>query len=212
MNISARYAFFVIVFGLAFAVCAAPDIRANALFQGKVVLTVDGKQVFISLGQTKQGVRLVEADETHAVIEVDGRQQTLRLDKSIAKEYSSPDQYERHKESRSHVINAKIIHQTGNLVTFEVDYYFAENLGERANLIARTLSRGEVTDFWAHTYTPLQYGRNTTSITVAMNEKASDRYVSDQMQFEIGWYKKNKSGTTGAYVMEFIKQWERSNR
>jgi rRNA maturation protein Rpf1 len=209
MNACIKAALIVMITMLVFSAQTAPEITANGLFPGKAVLTIDGKQVFLSLGQTRYGVRLIRADEDHAVIEVDGRQQTLHLDKSIAKEYSTAEQFKRYSESKSHVINAKIIHQTGNLVTFEVDYFFTENLGERANLIAKTLSRGELTDYWAHTYTPLEHGRNSTNITVAMNEKAPERYVSDQMLFEILWTRKDKSGTTGAYVMEFIKQWER---
>ena len=151
----------------------------------------------------------VEADEDHAVIEVDGSRIMLQLDKSIAKKYSSPEELRKHDASKSHVIQAQIIHQTGNLATFEVEYYFAKNLGERANLVAKTFSRGKMTEFWSHTYTPLEHGRNITSITVAMNAKAPERYVSDQLIFEILWHKQKKSGTTGAYVMEFIKQWER---
>ena len=193
----------------AMPVQAEPDIVANGLFPGKAVLTIDGKQVFISLGQTRRGVRLIEADEEHAVIEIDGKQRTLHLDKSIAKEYSTAEQFKRLEDAKSHVINAQIIHQAGNLVTFEVEYYLADKLADRATLIAKTLARGKLTDYWAHTYTPLTHGRHTANITVAMNEKAPDRYVSDQILFEILWSKRDKSGVTGAYVMEFIKQWER---
>lgn len=188
---------------------AASEITANGLFPGKAVLTIDGKQVFISLGQTKRGVTLLEADDEHAVIEVGGKKRTLQLDKSIAKEYSGPNLLKQLGHSKSHVIQAEIIHQTGNLATFEVEYYLAKNFAEHANLVAKTYARGKQTEYWAHTYTPLVEGRNTADITIAMNEKAPERYVSDQVVFEILWTKKNKSGTTGAYVMEFIKQWER---
>lgn len=204
-----RPVLFIVVAILIFSAQAATEITANGLFPGKAVLTIDGEQVLISLGQTRRGVRLIEANQDHAVIEVDGKKQTLYLDKSIAKEYSTPEQFKRYSKSKSHVITADIIHQTGNLATFSVEYYFAENPANRANLIAKTVSQGSVTEYWAHTYTPLEYGRHTTSITIAMNKKAPETYVSDQMLFEIFWYNNRQSGTIGAYVMEFIKKWQR---
>lgn len=197
----------IVVALLLFSAQAAPEITANGLFPGKALLTIDGERVLISLGQTRHGVRLIEANQDHAVIEADGKKQTLYLDKSIAKEYSTPEQFKRYSKSKSHVISADIIHQTGNLATFSVEYYFAKSPANRANLIAKTLSQGSATEYWAHTYTPLEYGRHTTSITVAMNEKVPETYVSDQMLFEIFWYNNRQSGATGAYVMEFIKQW-----
>ncbi len=209
MSLVLRVVALIILLSVVATTRAATEIKVNGLFLDKAVLTVDGKQIFIATGQTKHGVTLIEADEDHAVVKVNGKKQTLLLDKSIAKEYSTPEEIKRHSNSKSHVIQSSIIHQTGNLATFEVEYYFADKLGEGAVLAAKTLYRGKLTEYWAYTYTPIENGRNVANITVAMNEKAPSRYVSDQMQFEILWRKQGKFQSIGIYVMEFIKQWER---
>ena len=209
MNGVLRLSLYLVTTGIAIAVYSAPDIQANGLIAGKAVLTIDGQQVFLSQGQTKHGVTLLAADEDAAVIEVNGKKQTLLLDKSIARQFATPEEFKRHSESKSHVVSSQVIHQTGNLATFEVEYYFAGKQGDSGLLTAKTLYRGKLTKFWAHTHTPLEVGRNITNITVAMNEQAPERYLSDQIQFEILWHRQEMSGHSSAYVMDFIKQWER---
>jgi aspartyl protease family protein len=57
----------------------AADISVNALFSGKAVLIIDGgKPRTLSAGQTTpEGVKLVSATSEAAVIEYEGRRQTL---------------------------------------------------------------------------------------------------------------------------------------
>jgi aspartyl protease family protein len=59
----------------------AADIAVTALFSGKAVIVVDGgKPRTLSAGQsTPEGVRLVTATSESAVIEYEGKRQTLRL-------------------------------------------------------------------------------------------------------------------------------------
>lgn len=57
----------------------AADIAVNALFGGKAQISVNGgRPVMLSTGQTSpEGVRLISADSSSAVIEYQGRRQTL---------------------------------------------------------------------------------------------------------------------------------------
>lgn len=55
----------------------AADISVNALFGGKAQISVNGgKPVMLSVGQTSpEGVKLVSADSSAAVIEFQGKRQ-----------------------------------------------------------------------------------------------------------------------------------------
>ena len=57
----------------------AADISVNALFGGKAQISVNGgKPVMLSVGQTSpEGVKLISADSSAAVIEFQGKRQTL---------------------------------------------------------------------------------------------------------------------------------------
>jgi aspartyl protease family protein len=59
----------------------AADIRVSALFGGKAQLVIDGgKPRMLSAGQTSpEGVKLISADSKGAVIEFEGKRQTLAL-------------------------------------------------------------------------------------------------------------------------------------
>lgn len=70
-------------FGIALLLFAAPamaaDIAVHALFGGKAQISVDGgKPQMLSAGQTSpQGVKLISADSSSAVVEFQGKRQTL---------------------------------------------------------------------------------------------------------------------------------------
>lgn len=188
----------------------AQQITANGLFYGKAVLTIDGKQVLMEVGQTRQGVKLIEADEDHAVVMVKGKKRFIYLDKTIAKEYSTPNEFERHDEAKSHVIKAHLIHQALNLATFQVEYFYREQeLGAPVTLSAKTLFRGKDTESWAHSYTRLNPGRHTVAITISMNEQSVDSYLSDAVQFDLVSVKNGETKKSGTYVMKLVKEWTR---
>lgn len=53
-------------------------------------MTINGKRRFLKVGQPSQhGVRLLRADSEKAVIEVDGKQQTVKLSTTIHSNYSA---------------------------------------------------------------------------------------------------------------------------
>ena len=67
---------------------AGERIRALALFEGKALLEIDGRQLLLREGAPPEmGVRLVSASAESAVVEVDGQQTTLALDNRIGAEF-----------------------------------------------------------------------------------------------------------------------------
>lgn len=185
-------------------------ITANALFPGRAVLLVNDKPVFFSTGETHQGITLVNANENRAIVKVDGEEMTLYLDKGIAEEYSKAEGADKQNlAAKSHVISATLIHQTSNIATFEVEYFYNNrDPGERATLSARTLQQNKTTDYWAHTHTALMPGRNTATISISMSEKAPASYNSDALRFDINWAKGAETDSTGTLVIPFIKTWK----
>ncbi len=72
---------------LVFAAHAMGDIgkiSATALFKDKAVISIDGKQRKLQVGQVSpEGVKLIAADAEIAVLEIDGRRMELKLDGNI---------------------------------------------------------------------------------------------------------------------------------
>jgi len=59
---------------------AVEKLTVLALFEGKVLLHVDGERRLIAEGDTSpEGITLVSADSDQAVVEIDGRRETLEL-------------------------------------------------------------------------------------------------------------------------------------
>lgn len=68
----------------------AGSISVLALFPGKALLSVNGHQRFVSVGHTTpDGVTLVSADPSGAVLSVHGRRMRLRLNDSVGGPYTS---------------------------------------------------------------------------------------------------------------------------
>lgn len=193
---------------LANPVQAAQKITANALFPGRAVLVVDNEPVFFAVGETQRGITLVKANENLAVIKVGGKELTLYLDKGIAEKYAKSEDLKQSLNARSHVISTNLIHQTSNIATFEVEYFYNKEQGERASLSAITLQQGKSTGYWSHTHTTLTPGRNIATISVSMSDKAPASYNSDAIRFDINWFKGEETGSTGTLVIPFVKTWK----
>jgi hypothetical protein len=194
--------------GIFQAAHAEPKITANALFAGRAVLLVDNEPVFFANGETHKGITLVSANENRAVIRINGEERELYLDKGVAEKYAKAEGIKQVLNAKSHIIAANLMHQTANIATFEVEYFYDKDLGERATLSASTMKQDKMTDYWEHTYTALTPGRNIATISISMNEKAPASYVSDALRFEINWVKGSETGSTGTLVMPFIKTWK----
>ena len=81
-----RFSRFALCWLFAMSVSAAElYITANALFDGRAMLTINGEQHLLRAGQrSPHGVRLITANAREAVIEVNGQRQTLPLSSQIS--------------------------------------------------------------------------------------------------------------------------------
>lgn len=67
----------------------ALDIQAQGLLKGAAVLTIDGRQQLLKVGnRSPEGVLLVSADPKQAMIEIDGQRHTLTLSRHITSNYN----------------------------------------------------------------------------------------------------------------------------
>ena len=63
----------------------ATDVEISALFNGKAMLSINrGSPRVLSVGQTVEGVKLLSANSNGAVLEIDGKKQTLNLGQAIS--------------------------------------------------------------------------------------------------------------------------------
>jgi len=71
---------------------AVEQVEVQALYGGKAMIRIDGVSRTLSAGQTSpEGVRLVEADSTQAVLEVDGVSGVYTPGSSISLDYHKPE-------------------------------------------------------------------------------------------------------------------------
>jgi aspartyl protease family protein len=75
--------------------CFALQIDVKMLASGSALLQIDGKQRFLRSGaRSPEGVLLVSADQQAAVIEWEGKRQTLKLNKQISTVFTQADKAE----------------------------------------------------------------------------------------------------------------------
>ena len=64
---------------------ANPDIEIQALFSGKVIALIDGQRRVISVGETSpEGIKLVAANTSRAIFEIEGKQVERTLGSSVS--------------------------------------------------------------------------------------------------------------------------------
>ena len=77
--------------GIIFPVLAVDKIILNGSFKDKAIVTIDGKQRILNKGKkSPEGVMLIEASSKEAVIEINGKQQTLIPGTQIGGNYKKP--------------------------------------------------------------------------------------------------------------------------
>ncbi|WP_457675735.1 retropepsin-like aspartic protease family protein [Thiolapillus sp.] len=70
------------------AAWAVERVRVMALFPGKAMLSIDGRNRMLVRGETSpEGVKLISADADQAVVEYGGQRQSLRLGSAVASSY-----------------------------------------------------------------------------------------------------------------------------
>ena len=72
----------------AFANDGGIQVAAAALFKDKAVLAINGKRRMLKAGATSpEGVKLLSASSVQALVEINGKQVTLKLDGKIVSNY-----------------------------------------------------------------------------------------------------------------------------
>ena len=70
-------------------------VRANGLFEGKALLTIEGTPRLLRTGEVSpEGVRLVSASAKEAVIEIEGRRERLVLSREVGTRFETPERRE----------------------------------------------------------------------------------------------------------------------
>jgi aspartyl protease family protein len=72
---------------------SATEVNVIGLFPNKAVVTIDGgKPKTLSVGQPEyQGVKLIHSDSESAVVEIEGKKQTLKMGQNISAGVGDPD-------------------------------------------------------------------------------------------------------------------------
>jgi aspartyl protease family protein len=74
---------------------AVERVKVMALFPGKAMLSIDGRnRTLIRGGTSPEGVKLISADPDQALVEFDGRKQILTLGSSVASSYHEKERLE----------------------------------------------------------------------------------------------------------------------
>ncbi len=77
--------------GVAMSVEAVQRIVVRGLFDGKAVVSIDGRQRLLTVGRrSPEGVLLISADSDKAVIEIDGRRRVYRLGNEAGGYFRAP--------------------------------------------------------------------------------------------------------------------------
>lgn len=76
---------------LSMNVFAVEKITISGLFKNKAIVTIDGKQRLLKVGEpSPEGVLLISANAKEAVIEIDGEQKTYTLGQHIGSSFKKP--------------------------------------------------------------------------------------------------------------------------
>lgn len=70
---------------------SAADIRVLGLFDGQALLMIDGKQRMLKAGQHSDGVTLIRADSSAAVLEINGKRAEYKLGSDIHTSFAAPE-------------------------------------------------------------------------------------------------------------------------
>ncbi|MDE1461822.1 retropepsin-like aspartic protease family protein [Spartinivicinus poritis] len=70
---------------------AEPQVSVVGLFSGKAVVNIDGKRYILKQGKTgPKGIKLISANASEAVLEINGKARTFGLSRDYSRQYSAP--------------------------------------------------------------------------------------------------------------------------
>jgi aspartyl protease family protein len=101
---------------------AVSQVEVQALFGGKAIVMIDGQRRMLSIGETSpEGIKLIDANSKHAVLEVDGESKSYKPGGSISLSYAKPDLL----EEKIYADDRNMFHSVGTIngrtVRFLVD-------------------------------------------------------------------------------------------
>ncbi len=83
----------IVLFSLLFVfpqfALSANSITVKGLFKGAALLIIDGQQVLLKEGKTKEGVKLIQATSRDALLEINGQRQRVGLSKQVGGTYQA---------------------------------------------------------------------------------------------------------------------------
>ena len=68
-----------------------PEVGVQGLLEGAAIIDVSGESKLIRVGQSLNGVTLVEANSKRAIVEIDGVHHTLTMSQRISSTYQTPE-------------------------------------------------------------------------------------------------------------------------
>jgi aspartyl protease family protein len=90
---------------------SAADMVVQGLFKGAVLLKSGTEQKLVKVGQSWQGITVIEADAKAAVVEINGERQTVTVSRHIASSYTQAPEKRvrlRKNENLQYITNAQI--------------------------------------------------------------------------------------------------------
>ncbi|GAB3323603.1 TIGR02281 family clan AA aspartic protease [Haliea atlantica] len=156
-----RTALLLVALLLVARVSAQPPVavQVEALLPNTAVLMINGQRKTLRAGDSFQGVTLVSADARAAVLEIDGKRQTVGLNRMITTQYVTPDkrQVDIPRNNRNqYVTTARINGRTAPVIVDTGANIVAMNSGQaerlgidyRSGSPSRVETASDVVDAW----------------------------------------------------------------
>ena len=99
----------------------SPEVEVHGLLKGAAILSVNGQSKLIRVGESLDGVTLVQSNSCRAIVEIDGESFELTMSTRISSSYEVPDTREvliRRNERMQYQTNASL---NGHLMPVLVD-------------------------------------------------------------------------------------------
>lgn len=203
-----RFKLLVVLLLLNTSAYAQPNVTVNGLFAGKAIIKINGVPTMFFEGDKKQGIKLISANEDQAIVEIKGKRHNMRLDESIANEYSKPVKPIAFGEERNEIGKVELVHQTHNIVTFAVEYEMSETSTDY-QLIAQLMVDKKAVDYASYNYVPLKPGKHLTYITLGIAKTAPAEFESDHILVNFVEMKgKQAAEADNAKIIPLPKRWQ----
>ena len=202
-------------------VAADMDILVKGLTTNRAILLYKGQLMVLKKGQTRQGIKLLDANENRAIIENGGQTLYLFLDQSIARQYSKPEQrkkqqvekvlfkqsqYQKYDDSR--VVALILKQEQHNSIMLELEYYYDGKYGRNADLVLSVINKGRLLNEIKKQYFRLEKGQN--KIQLQLDMKNSDKMVFYSEAINISFLaRSDKTYVFYSKTIKFEKYWKK---